>query len=70
MPIRNENWTIHWRAVENGLCTLCDFNSVEDEKHFILEREIYNSIRSNIMGFILLKIHTSALSPRKKWQIL
>jgi hypothetical protein len=43
--VRIETGRYVGKEPERRICTLCDMNTVEDEKHFLLKRKLYDEIR-------------------------
>ena len=50
LPLRLETGRYIGEPVEDRLCRFCTLNVVEDERHFMLECELYNQIRVNVLG--------------------
>ena len=52
--------------METRMCKFCSLNTVEDEKHFLLNCELYDVIRQNVYGNLTLQTDFSSLSSDDK----
>ena len=48
---------------DQRLCVFCDQHAVEDEKHMLINCDLYNHIRADVFG----NIHTDTLSADDKF---
>ncbi len=55
---------------ENRLCLLCDSGVVEDEKHFMLECELYNRERRDLVRYIQESTDINSLNVDDKFNFL
>ena len=42
-------------SLEERLCTLCEFNEIEDERHFLFKCSLYDELRSEWVSHIVNK---------------
>ena len=46
LPLNIETGRFRNQALEERLCTLCEFNEIEDESHFLFKCSLYDELRS------------------------
>ena len=46
---------VHFIPLEERLCTLCEFNEIEDESHFLFKCSLYDELRREWVSHIVNK---------------
>jgi hypothetical protein len=70
LPLRIETGRYVGEAPEQRLCRFCSLNMIEDELHFILNCELYNNIRNDILGDLLRGDELNNLTQSEKLSTL
>ena len=55
LPLNIETGHFRNQALEERLCTLCEFNEIEDESHFLFKCSLYDELRSEWVSHIVNK---------------
>ena len=55
LPLNIETGRFRNQALEEKLCTLCEFNEIEDESHFLFKCSLYDELRSEWFSHIVNK---------------
>ena len=55
LPLNIETGRFRNQALEERLCTLCEFNEIEDESHFLFKCSLYDELRSEWVSHIVNK---------------
>lgn len=66
LPLRIETGRYVGEPVEQRLCRFCALNAVEDERHFLLECELYNQIRIDTIGEITAGTDYDNMTPEQR----
>ena len=52
LPLNIETGRFRNQALEERLCTLCEFNEIEDESHFLFKCSLYDELRREWVSHI------------------
>ena len=70
LPLNIETGRFRNQALDERLCTLCEFNEIEDESHSLFQCSLYDELRSEWVLHIVnktanfLELGSSTTSPR------
>ena len=55
LPLNIETGRFRNQALDERLCTACEFNEIEDESHFLFQCSLYDELRSEWVSHIVNK---------------
>ena len=55
LPLNIETGRFRNQALDERLCTLCEFNEIEDESHFLFQCSLYDELRNEWVSHIVNK---------------
>ena len=55
LPLNIETGRFRNQVLDERLCTLCEFNEIEDESHFLFQCSLYDELRSEWVSHIVNK---------------
>ena len=68
LPLNIETRRFRNQALDEKLCTLCEFNEIEDESHFLFQCSLYDELKSEWVSHIVNK--TTELDKINKFKVI